>query len=55
MLDKPKLVHRIDKQTCGILVISSNLKTAKFFGELFKSKIEKIYITIVRYTKIKRV
>ena len=47
-LDKPKLVHRIDKQTSGVLVISRNLKTAKYFGELFKSRsIEKIYITIV--------
>ena len=46
--NRPKLVHRLDKETSGILIISRNLKTTNFFGELFKKrKIEKIYITIV--------
>ena len=43
-----KLVHRLDKETSGILIISRNLKTTNFFGDLFKKrKIEKIYITII--------
>ncbi|MEL0124156.1 MAG: RluA family pseudouridine synthase [Alphaproteobacteria bacterium] len=46
--NRPKLVHRLDKQTSGILIISRNLKTTNFFGDLFKKrKIEKIYITII--------
>ena len=46
--NRPKLVHRLDKETSGILIISRNLKTTNFFGDLFKKrKIEKIYITIV--------
>ena len=46
--DRPKLVHRLDKETSGILIVSRNLKTTNFFGDLFKKrKIEKIYITIV--------
>ena len=45
---RPKLVHRLDKETSGVLIISRNLKTTNFFGDLFKKrKIEKIYITIV--------
>ena len=44
----PKLVHRLDNETSGILIVSRNLKATTFFGELFKKrKIEKIYITIV--------
>ena len=46
--NRPKLVHRLDKETSGILIVSRNLKATTFFGELFKKrKIEKIYITIV--------
>ncbi len=43
-----KLVHRLDKETSGILVIAKNLKTAKFFHDLFKNKrIIKLYLAIV--------
>ena len=46
--NRPKLVHRLDKETSGILIISRNLKTTNFFGDLFKKrKIKKIYITII--------
>ncbi len=42
-----KLVHRLDKETSGLLIIAKNLRTAKIFGELFKSKsIEKTYLAI---------
>ena len=41
-LERPKLVHRLDKDTSGILLIARNLNYAKFLGEKFKSrKIEK--------------
>ena len=33
-----KLVHRLDKDTSGILVIAKNLKTAKNFHDYFKNK-----------------
>ena len=42
-----KLVHRLDKDTSGLLVISKNKKFAKIFGNLFKSKlISKTYLSI---------
>ena len=42
-----KLVHRLDKDTSGLLIISKNLITAKNFGYLFKSKlIDKTYIAV---------
>jgi len=41
------LVHRIDKDTTGALIISKNYKTTRFFNKLFKEKkIGKIYFTI---------
>ena len=43
-----KLVHRLDKDTSGILVIAKNLKTAKIFHGFFKnSRILKIYLAVV--------
>ena len=45
---RPKLVHRIDKDTSGILLIARTLEVAKFATELFRNrKISKIYIAIV--------
>ncbi len=42
-----KLVHRLDKDTSGLLIISKNTKSAKIFGELFKLKlIRKTYLAI---------
>jgi len=41
------LVHRLDKETSGLLIIAKNLKITKIFGKLFKEhKIKKIYIAI---------
>ena len=41
------LVHRLDKETSGLLLIAKNLKITKIFGKLFKEqKIEKIYVAI---------
>ena len=31
--ERPKLVHRIDKKTSGLLLIARSLKCAKFLGE----------------------
>ncbi|MDC3091700.1 RluA family pseudouridine synthase, partial [Rickettsiales bacterium] len=51
--ERPKLVHRIDKDTSGILLIARTLEVAKFATELFRNrKISKIYIAIV-YGKLK--
>jgi 23S rRNA pseudouridine955/2504/2580 synthase len=45
---KPRLVHRLDKKTSGILIIARNLESAKFFGNLFKTRtIEKTYLAVV--------
>lgn len=45
--DNYKLVHRLDKETSGLLIISKNLNSARIFGNLFKSKlIDKTYIAL---------
>ena len=42
-----RLVHRLDKDTSGLLIIAKNIKTAKIFGNLFKlGVIEKTYIAL---------
>ena len=46
--ERPKLVHRIDKQTSGLLMIARSLNSSRYYGELFKNrKIEKVYLAIV--------
>ncbi len=41
------LVHRLDKETSGLLIIAKNLQYTKILGEMFKNKtIEKIYLAI---------
>jgi len=45
--DKPYTVHRLDKETSGILIFAKNRKTAQFFTSLFRlRKIHKIYLSI---------
>ncbi len=42
-----RLVHRLDKDTSGLLIIAKNIKTAKTFGNSFKlGVIEKTYIAL---------
>ncbi len=42
-----KLVHRLDKDTSGLLIIAKNRNSAQIFGNLFKSRlIEKKYLAI---------
>jgi 23S rRNA pseudouridine955/2504/2580 synthase len=44
----PYLVHRLDAETTGILIISKTHKSAQFFSDLFKSQtIKKSYLAVV--------
>lgn len=46
--EKPKLVHRLDKETSGILVLARNRKAADVLTKAFKEKdISKFYIALV--------
>ena len=41
------LVHRLDKETAGLLIIAKNLKYTKIFGNLFKSRsLDKTYLAL---------
>ncbi|MCK5081138.1 MAG: RluA family pseudouridine synthase [Candidatus Moranbacteria bacterium] len=43
---RPGIVHRIDKETSGLLIIAKNQKAFKYFKTLFKNRgIEKTYLT----------
>ena len=45
--NRSKLVHRIDKDTSGILIISKNLEFAKYICKLFKERlVNKYYIVL---------
>jgi len=46
--DKPKLVHRLDRDTSGILVMARNTPTAKVLSEMFKASgtIKKYYLAL---------
>ncbi|WBX36023.1 RluA family pseudouridine synthase [Mycoplasma capricolum] len=45
---RPGIVHRIDKQTTGLLIIAKNDKTHKLLSEMFKNhQIYKEYLAIV--------
>ena len=42
-----RLVHRLDKDTSGLLIVAKNLNSAKIFGKLFKlNLIHKTYIAL---------
>jgi len=46
--EKPKLVHRLDKLTSGVLIMAKNLKSASFITSLFKNRnIKKTYLAII--------
>ncbi len=56
--ERPRLVHRIDKQTSGLLIIARTLQSSKHIGNLFKRRlIDKVYLAIVygcpKYKKAK--
>ena len=45
--EKYNLVHRLDRETSGLLIIAKNLLSTKYFGKLFKERlINKVYIAI---------
>jgi len=47
--ERPKLVHRIDKQTSGILLIARTLSCSKYLGKLFKEReMVKTYLAVVQ-------
>ncbi len=51
---KPFIVHRLDKETSGILIIAKNRKYAQLFTSLFRiRKIHKTYLAIV-YGKVEK-
>ena len=44
---RPYIVHRLDKDTSGVLIIAKNRKTAQFFTSLFRlRRIHKSYISL---------
>ena len=45
----PHLVHRLDKQTSGVLIVAKDVESARILGELFRDrKVRKIYICLVK-------
>lgn len=49
MGERPVLVHRLDRDTSGVLLIAKTRKTAADLGELFRSRqTQKIYWAVVR-------
>ncbi len=45
---RPGIVHRLDKDTSGVMVITRNMKAFQFLKKLFKEhKVEKKYLAIV--------
>ena len=46
---KPYVVHRLDKETSGVMIVAKNKEYAQFFTSLFRlRKIHKTYIAIVK-------
>ena len=49
--EKPKLVHRLDRDTSGVLVLARHARAAAFLGEAFRDRdTEKVYWAIVAGT-----
>ena len=45
--NKYNLVHRLDRETSGLLIIAKDMETTKYFGKLFREHlIKKIYVAI---------
>jgi len=53
VIERPGIVHRLDRDTSGVLLIAKNKKTFAYLKELFQSRtIEKVYHAFV-YGEIK--
>jgi 23S rRNA pseudouridine1911/1915/1917 synthase len=47
--ERPGIVHRLDKDTSGVLVLAKNPKSKKYLQQLFASrKVKKNYLAVVR-------
>ena len=47
-IDRPGIVHRLDKDTSGLLLIAKNNKTHKLLQEKFeKREINRLYLAVV--------
>ncbi|MDJ1305715.1 MAG: RluA family pseudouridine synthase [Candidatus Midichloria sp.] len=47
--EKPKLVHRIDKETSGILIMARTIKAAQEIADIFQNRdIDKKYLAIIQ-------
>ena len=47
--DTPRLIHRLDKDTSGVLLLARDVKTANTFSVLFKERlVEKVYWALVK-------
>lgn len=47
--ETPKLVHRLDKDTSGILLIAKNHQTSEYFFDKFKNReVKKTYLALVK-------
>ncbi len=47
--EKPKLVHRLDKETSGVLILARNSQTASYLANMFKVReSKKIYWALVK-------
>ena len=45
---RPGIVHRLDKETSGVMVVARNQKTFEFLKDLFKNRnIEKKYLALI--------
>ncbi|MCE3255837.1 MAG: pseudouridine synthase [Rickettsiaceae bacterium] len=54
-VETPKLVHRLDRDTSGILLIARNRKTAALLTEAFKNKtIKKTYLALISGSPAKK-
>ena len=47
--ERPRLVHRLDKNTSGVLIFARTLKAAVYISELFKKRlVKKTYLTVIQ-------
>ena len=55
-MERPRLVHRLDKDTSGILLLAKNRKMAEYLTKSFRSKtVKKIYWALVAGTPDKEI
>lgn len=45
---KPRLVHRLDRETSGVILVAKDLKANDFYSKLFETRnVKKVYVAIV--------